>query len=164
MIDYSLTRKTVHVFAFFAVCIAVTLFDMPGNVEAGPKKTVSKSDSEENADTRNSVKEITYAGQVRKPSSVVSVKLIVSHPLAEGEKGATLSYGGTRQCKCVGTYEGDVDDKKTFSLLSENGGYFCDKCSRIEIKQASENGDTLSYTVFLSDKTTEEGTLVRKTK
>lgn len=105
----------------------------------------------------------TYTGQVQKDGNVISVKLTIKYPLTPGKEGAILIYGGKRMCTCQGTYEGEVDNKKVFSLLSKDGGAFCDKLDKLEVTQVSS--DDLSYTTSsLDKKTLEEGKLSRLIK
>jgi hypothetical protein len=101
-------------------------------------------------------KGISYGGQLDSKSSVV---IELTYPLVMQKHGLKVSFAGNRMCECDGTYEGEIDGQKVFSLMSQNGGVFCDNCNKISIRQSGKK-DSLFYTLSKSD-TIFKGTLTK---
>lgn len=148
---YQTGKKKFIACIFIAITVAVFLIDTGCNAKSDQVKSGN---------------EITYTGQVQtKDKTITSVKLAVKYPLNPGQQAVVLSYGGKRMCTCQGAYEGESDGKKIFSLISQNGGTFCDKLEILEISVQSEGGNSVSYLVRSSGRTTmEEGKLSKTSK
>jgi hypothetical protein len=178
--EYRRMEMSIHmtgkkVFAFFmiiAMSIVLSLMETGCDAKsdinnAGQYKTASGNIILASSSGDMSNKDVVYSGQVKaKDGSLISVNLIIKYPLTPGKKdAAVLSYGGKRMCTCQGTYEGENDNKKVFSLMSQNGGAFCDKLDNLEVKEIPKSDKEVSYTASSGDRTTiEEGKLSKAGK
>jgi len=156
---FLLTAISVVVFSMNVNCSEKPAVNIPGPERIIPDNMVAA------APLAKSAGEVTYAGQVQtKDGGIVSVNLVIKQPLTPGKEGAVLKYGGKRMCECHGTFEGEKDNKKIFSLMSQNGGKFCDKLENLEVNLGSHDSREVSYIASSGDKTTTEEGKLTKTK
>jgi len=90
-----------------------------------------------------------WVGQVTtKSGAIVSVSINAS------KNGIVVSYGGNRSCTLNGKYEGMMGNKVIYSMLSQNGGVFCDKIAQVHLTQHSST--LISYEAVSHDKSFRE--------
>jgi hypothetical protein len=155
-----ITGKTIFTF-FMVVAISIVFSFMETGCEAKSNINHAGQNNIVLASSNGNIanKEIVYSGQVQaRDGSLISVNLTIKYPLSPGKKEAVLlRYGGKRMCTCQGAYEGEIDSKKVFSLVSQNGGSFCDKLDILEVMQSKTANNEISYTVNSGDGITIEG-------
>lgn len=159
---YMVGKKLITVFAFLALNVAAssaeTACDRKSVVNpGGARETVAANVSSVKSPDVNPGKgfEGTWTGQVKTMDGITKVSLTIK----SGEGHASLSYGGKRSCTAQGGYEGEDNNKRIFSLTSQNGGKFCEKLDSLAVWNSGTN--VLSYEVSSMNKPVESGKLSR---
>lgn len=159
---YMVGKRIIAVFGFLAISIAVSSAETACDGKSaenpgGAREIVAANvSSVKSTDVKpGKLFEGTWTGQVKTMDGITKVSLTIK----PGDGQASLSYGGKRSCTAQGGYEGEDNDKRIFSLTSQNGGKFCDKLDSLAVWNSGTN--ILSYEVSSRNKPVESGKLSR---
>ncbi len=141
----TVSQKIIAALLYLAIVVAASSIEMacdanPGANGDAPSSTVAAR----NTAAAQGTPDNWFVGKWY--GKTTGVSLTIKGPFLPGDGNAVLTYfDENRNCSTRGHYLKSDDSRQIFSLLSQNGGKFCDKLSRLTVWKTGENA--LSYTV-----------------
>jgi hypothetical protein len=155
MNKYSLVKRTIVVFSFLAVIVAVSSFGSGCSAGSAP-----------NLDTGF---EGSWTGELKAPGAINVVNLTLYLPGKATKDKSTLTYENPRSCTLTVKFSKNTEGNGREYSITESTGGFCDKLLLGKLSLERQEGNSLACALTSLDeksstKISEKGTLRRTGK